>query len=110
LASSCSTLGLIGKSDKKSNVDGLSQNSSKTYDRLIADKADTKKGLFDVHKVGDKYYFEIPDSLLNREMLVVTRFIKTPSGAINYGGEKISENTIVFEKGPATPLLQIRSI
>lgn len=100
VAGSCSTLGLIGKSDKNQKVDGLSQNSSKTYDKLITDEAVTQKGLFDVHKVADKYYFEIPDSLLNREMLVVTRFIKTPSGASNYGGEKISENTITFEKGP----------
>ncbi len=104
LASSCSTLGLVGKSDKKGKVDGLAQNSAKTYDRLIKDKAVTEKGLFDVHKVNDHYYFEIPDSLLNREMLVVTRFIKTPSGANNYGGEKIAENTIVFEKGPADNL------
>lgn len=100
LASSCSTLGFIGQSDKKDDPDNLSQNTSKTYDRLITEKAVTQKGLFDVHKVGGKYYFEIPDSLLNREMLVVTRFIKTPSGASNYGGEKISENTITFEKGP----------
>ncbi len=100
LVSSCSTLGLIGKSDKKEGAENLTQNSSKTYDRLITEKAVTQKGLFKVHKVSEKYYFEIPDSLLNREMLVVTRFIKTPSGASNYGGEKISENTITFEKGP----------
>ena len=104
LASSCSTLGFVGKSGKKDGADNLTQNSSKTYDRLISEKAVTQKGLFDVHKVGDKYYFEIPDSLLNREMLVVTRFIKTPSGASNYGGEKISENTITFEKGPTDNL------
>lgn len=100
LASSCSVLGIAGNSGNKAKVDGLALGSSKTYDRLITEKSVTQKGLFDVHKVGDKYYFEIPDSLLNREMLVVTRFIKTPSGASNYGGEKISENTIVFEKGP----------
>ncbi len=100
LASSCSVLGIVGKSDITNKAEGPTLGSSKTYDRLISDKAVTQKGLFDVHKVGDKYYFEIPDSLLNREMLVVTRFIKTPSGASNYGGEKISENTITFEKGP----------
>ncbi len=104
LASSCSALGLVGKSDKTGKVNVLAQNSSKTYDRLITDKAITQEGLFDVHKVDEHYYFEIPDSLLNREMLVVTRFIKTPSGANNYGGEKIAENTIVFEKGPADNL------
>jgi len=100
LASSCSILGIAGKSNITNKDDGPTPGSSKTYDRLINDKAVTQNGLFDVHKVGDKYYFEIPDSLLNREMLVVTRFIKTPSGASNYGGEKISENTITFEKGP----------
>ncbi|MDT7828781.1 zinc-dependent metalloprotease [Pricia sp. S334] len=100
LVSSCGVLGITGKTDAKNKSKSLSQNSSKVYDKLIGEKAVTQNGLFDVHKVGGKYYFEIPDSLLNREMLVVTRFIKTPSGARNYGGEKISENTITFEKGP----------
>lgn len=104
LATSCGSMGLASKSDKSVKTDGVALSSSKTYDRLIADEAISTKGLFDVHKVGDKYYFEISDSLLNREMLVVTRFIKTPSGARNYGGEKISENTIVFEKGPSENL------
>lgn len=99
LAGSCSTLGFGGKSDKLKN-EGLTGNSPKAYDKLITEKATTQRGLFDVHRIDNKYYFEIPDSLLNREMLVVTRFIKTPSGAGNYGGEKISENTITFEKGP----------
>ncbi|HDZ13545.1 MAG TPA: DUF5117 domain-containing protein, partial [Pricia sp.] len=97
---SCSTLGIGNKSNKNLKDDGLA-GSPKAYDRLITETAATQKGLFDVHRVGDKYYFEIPDSLLNREMLVVTRFIKTPSGAKNYGGEKISENTVTFEKGPS---------
>jgi len=104
LATSCGSMGLVSKSDKSVKTGGVAISSSKTYDRLITDEAISTKGLFDVHKVGDKYYFEISDSLLNREMLVVTRFIKTPSGARNYGGEKISENTIVFEKGPSENL------
>jgi len=101
---SCGSLGLVKKTEKIGKSESLALNNSKTYDRLITDEAITKKGLFDVHKVGNNYYFEIPDSLLNREILVVTRFIKTPSGAGNYGGEKISENTIVFEKGPSDNL------
>ncbi|WP_149273521.1 zinc-dependent metalloprotease [Pareuzebyella sediminis] len=104
ITGSCGTIGLAGKSAKKGKAESHEINSSKTYDRIITDEALTKRGLFDIHKVGEKYYFEIPDSLLNREMLVVTRFIKTPSGAINYGGEKISENTVIFEKGPSNNL------
>ncbi|CAZ95674.1 zinc-dependent metalloprotease [Zobellia galactanivorans] len=100
-AVSCSSIGVARKSNKKGKVESFASTSAKAYDRLITSEADTNNGLFDVHKIGDKYYFEIPDSLFKREMLVVTRFIKTPSGAGNYGGEKISENTITFERGPS---------
>ncbi len=72
--------------------------------KLIPSDAITQDGLFKVHQVNDRYFFEIPDSLLSREMLVVTRFVKTPSGAGNYGGEEIGEKTIFFEKGPSNKL------
>ena len=100
LTSSCGTLGLGGKKSMNKNDIAASVNKSKTFDNFITKDAISQQGLFNVHRVGEKYYFEIPDSLFNREILVVTRFIKTPSGASNYGGEKISENTIIFEKGP----------
>ena len=45
----------------------------KPYAKIITDKAITQKGLFKVHKVEDKYYFEIPDSLLGREMMMTSR-------------------------------------
>ena len=70
----------------------------KPYKDVITEKAVTKKGLFTVHKVDEKYYFEIKDSLLGREILSVTRFVKVPSKA-GYGGEIANEQTISFEKG-----------
>ena len=39
----------------------------KKYEDLITEKAITKKGLFTIHKIDDKWYFEIPDSMFNRE-------------------------------------------
>ncbi|MBN8836476.1 MAG: zinc-dependent metalloprotease [Sphingobacteriia bacterium] len=74
--------------------------SPKPYKEVITDKAITKKGLFTVHKVEDKFYFEIPDSVLNREMLAVTRLSKTAGGGRNYGGELVNNQSIKFEKGP----------
>ena len=44
----------------------------KTYSDIINDKAITDAGLFDVHKVEDKYYYEINDSLLGRDMLMLS--------------------------------------
>ena len=58
----------------------------KAYSDVITSKAITKPGLFTVHKVDEKWYFEIPDSLLNREIMAITRYSKVPGGAALYGG------------------------
>ncbi len=73
----------------------------KPYKEVITDKAITQAGLFTVHKVEDKWYFEIPDSLFNKEILAITRFVKSPAGSRSYGGEKVNEQTIRWEKGPS---------
>jgi ribosomal protein S18 acetylase RimI-like enzyme len=73
----------------------------KPYKEVITDKAISQKGLFTVHKVDDKWYFEIADSVMNREILAVTRYSRTPAGGNSYGGEKVNEQTIRWEKGPA---------
>ncbi len=74
------------------------KNEPKPYGEVITKKAKTTKGLFTVHKVDDKFYFEIPDSLLGREIMAVTRFVRTPTGG-GYGGEQINEQVLRFEKG-----------
>lgn len=73
------------------------------YRQLITSKAKTQKGLFTVHKINEDYYFEIADSLLGREFLAVTRFVKTPTGA-GYGGEEENRQVLRWEKGPNNKL------
>ena len=34
------------------------------------------KGLFNAYEENNRWYFEIPDSLLNREIMAITRYIK----------------------------------
>ena len=72
----------------------------KPYKEVITDKAKTSKGLFTVHKVEDKYYFEIPDSLMGREIMTVTRISKSATIPGTYGGEQLNRQVINFEKGP----------
>ncbi len=69
------------------------------YSGIVNAKTITKKGMFSIHKNGEKYYFEIPDSLLGRELLFTTWLVKVPGGSPKYGGEVISNKTIRFEKG-----------
>ena len=72
----------------------------KPYNKVVTDKAVTRVGLFTVHKVEDKWYFEIPDSLMNREMIVTTRYNKIAGGGGKYAGEIVNNQTILWEKGP----------
>ncbi len=72
----------------------------KAFAEFITKKAVSQKGVFTVHFQEDKYFFEIPDSLLGRELMAVTRYAKVVAGASKYGGEQANEQTLVFEKGP----------
>ncbi|CAN5568913.1 zinc-dependent metalloprotease [soil metagenome] len=81
--------------DSTAPKDGL-----KKFKEIITDKAIVKNGLFNVYKVEDKWYFEIPDSMFNREIMAVTRFSKVAGGGYLYGGELANEQTITWEKGP----------
>jgi hypothetical protein len=76
----------------------------KAYNEVITSKAISQKGLFGVHKVDDRWYFEIGDSLLGRDILVVNRIsqapINTRAGFNGYAGDEINENVIRFIKGP----------
>ena len=72
----------------------------KKYEEVITSKAVTRKGLFTVHKVDDKWFFEIPDSMFNRDIMAVTRYSKVAAGGSVYGGELANQQVLLFEKGP----------
>lgn len=75
-----------------------------SFEKVITSKAVSDEGIITVHKVEDKYYFEIPDKALKKEFLVVTRLTKAGAemrmGTVGYAGDQISQNVISFEKGP----------
>lgn len=75
-----------------------------TYAKLIKPGAITRQGIFTVHKVGDKYYFEVPDTLLGRDILIVTRIAQGAAGVrpgySGYSGDQVGNTIIRFEKGP----------
>ncbi len=76
----------------------------KPYNEVITDKAKTDDGFFTIHKVDDKFYFEIPDSLFDREWLAEVRISKTSDG-IGYGGEEQNRQTLRWEKAPDNKVL-----
>jgi len=84
------------------------KNAIKPYDKAVTKDHKTDEGLFKVHKKDDSYLFEIPDSLLQREMLMVTRIAKTASG-IGFGGAKANTQVLRWEKKNKHILLRIVS-
>ncbi|HJA54694.1 MAG TPA: zinc-dependent metalloprotease [Candidatus Bacteroides intestinigallinarum] len=78
------------------------------YGKVITGKAKTMNGFFKVHNVEGKYYFEIADSLLGRDILVVNRIVKAPvdkqKRKAGYPGDHISDEVIRFEIGPDNKL------
>ncbi len=78
-----STSVLLAQDKKEEDKD--KKKKEKTYKDIITDEAETDEGLFTVHKVKSKYYFEIPVDLLENEILIVSRisgFVKN----LNFGG------------------------
>ena len=73
------------------------EKKEKTYSDIINNKTETDIGLFDVHKVDDKYYYEINDSLLGRDMLMVTRIVNM-SKEIPISRHKMSEQVLSWQK------------
>ncbi len=56
------------------------------------------EGLFGVSQNEKDWYFDIPDAMLGRRMLAVTRYTSQTPGAGTYGGEEVGEVMLYWEK------------
>jgi len=80
----------------------------KDYKKVITKDAKSDEGLFTVHQLDKKYFYEIPDTLFNREMLMVTRIAKTANG-IGFGGGKQNTQVLRWQKKGDDVLLRVVS-
>lgn len=96
------------KTEKTGDSSKKKDEKIKPYDKVITKDAETDQGLFAIHQVDDKHFYEIPDSLFNREMLMVSRIAKTATGA-GFGGGKINTQVLRWEKKPKKVLLRVVS-
>lgn len=66
------------------------------YDKVITKDAKSKDGIFKVHRVKDKYYYEIPKAEMGKEFLWVTQIAKTTLG-VGYGGQALGRRVVRWE-------------
>lgn len=80
----------------------------KPYSQVITGNAVTEEGLFRVHRVGSKLYYEIPPEQFGEEMLLVTQIAQNTLGE-GYGGQAVSNRVLVWERRDNRVLLRTAS-
>jgi hypothetical protein len=69
------------------------------YSQVITERAKTEQGVIAVHKVADRFFFELPDSSQRREFLFVTRTAALPEGQTGgFAGSSKEERVVRFER------------
>ena len=85
------------------------------YNRVITSEARTRRGLFAVHRVGDRLYFEIPRRELNRDQLAIGRYTRAAAptgqqgGFGSYGGDRFVTRTLRWERNGNRVILRTPS-
>src|SRR5580658_3870381 len=80
------------------NLPGARNNPSdpQPYDKVITKDAKSSKGIFTVHQIKYRYYYEIPKGELDKEFLLNVRVSKTTAG-VGYGGDQMSDLVVRWE-------------
>ena len=85
-----------------------SKDGFKKYSEVITDSTVADEGLFTVHRIEEKLFYEIPDSVLDREMLMVTRIAATADN-LGYGGMKSNTQVLRWQQQGKKILLRVVS-
>ena len=118
IVSAQETIGQSRKDKKKAAINAAAKvepkpadtkKEPKPYNKVIDTTAVTQNGLITVHKMDNKYLYEISDSLLGSDIMTITRYSKTPAGGGIFGGEEINRQVVRWEKGLNNNIL-LRSI
>jgi hypothetical protein len=69
----------------------------KPYDKVITKETKSDPGVFIVHKLKGKVYYEIPVGELGKDFLWVTQIAKTTAG-VGYGGQALGNRVVRWER------------
>jgi hypothetical protein len=67
------------------------------YDEVITEEAETDEGVFTVHRLDDKVFYEIPEAELGKEFLWVSQIERTTVG-VGYGGQGLGNRVVTWER------------
>ena len=76
---------------------GRDRDGIQPYDEVITDEAETDEGVFTVHQLDDKVFYEIPEAELGKEFLWVSQIARTTQG-VGYGGQSLGNQVVTWER------------
>ncbi len=86
-----------GKGKARFKGKGATTSSLKKYDDVITKDAKSSPGVFLVHRLDEKVYFEIPHDSLGKLMLWTIEVAKGPAG-VSWGGRSLGDRVIRWER------------
>jgi len=86
----------------------LAEPNPRPYGRVVTANAQTRNGLFKVHRIGSRLLFEIPRKELGKDILLVNEIAKTTLG-VGYGGQAMGNRVLRWEKRDNRVLLRGKS-
>ena len=96
LFNACSSTQSASAGGSPSDSSSSKAGKMKPYAKVITKEAVSDSGLFIVHRIAEKVFYEIPTPLLGKEFLLVSRISKTPQ--VGYGGEENNTAVIRWER------------
>jgi hypothetical protein len=67
------------------------------YDRVVTKEAKSDEGIFTVHRIGDRLFYEIPAGMLDKDFLWVSQIARTTLG-VGWGGQALGNRVVRWER------------
>ena len=82
------------------------------YRQVITDRAVTDTGGITTHRVDERWFFELPDSIIGRDMLLVSRIAGVPAGIGGFvsAGASVEERLVRWERQGDRVMLRSLSV
>ncbi len=79
---------------------GQAPRGPRPYDQVITSAAKSERGVITVHKVAERYFFEIDHAMLGRDFLLVSRLSGAPAGGGGFqtAGSSVNERMVRWER------------
>ncbi|PQJ32529.1 zinc-dependent metalloprotease [Nonlabens arenilitoris] len=111
-STSCKTAQKAVAAKTESEKTSKKKSKFKPYSKVVTSDAVTDDGLFKTHQVEDDFFYEIPNDMLEKDMLWVTRIAQIPSnlgGGYMNAGSKTNQQVVAWERFQNKILLKVKS-